>query len=463
MSDGGAGAVGTINAHAAGDDGPPIVLIHGLGGSADWWRRNVGTLAQRHRVFAIDLDLPRDFDAAAADLARWIETEVREPVHLVGNSMGGHVAIHVAALRPDLVQTLTLVDSTGVPFRIDPGTHLRNLLIPRGFASFLRILLRDFFRAGPFAILRGLLTLFRDDARPLLRSLRMPVLLLWGASDPLVPAEYAKLMLAEMPHARLAVIERAGHVPMWEAPAAFDAALLSFIDGDARAFSWRLSGYSDGVAHREAGRRREAVLVHGLGMSSEYFVRFAAALHAFGIDAVAPDLPGFGESANAPAMSPREQASVLAAWADRLSIRNALWIGHSLGCNAVAHLAAMRPDLVREAVYIGPLWSQTPLLLLAALLRDAFREPLALWPLVLRAYWRCGMARWFGSFRHALRDLGEKPARGIMLAGERDPLPALRDIVRVPGAHACHFSFADATARALQRFAVRPSPPPVRR
>jgi len=440
------------------------VLIHGLGGSADWWRYNVEALAARHRVLAIDLAVPLAFEDVAAELVQWIEAEAREPVHLVGNSMGGHVAIHVAARRPDLVRSLTLVDSTGVPFAIDPGTHLRNLLIPRGFISFLRILARDFVRTGPRAILRGLLRLFRDDARPLLRTLKMPVLLLWGARDPLVPVDFAKRMLAEVPHARLEVIERAGHVPMWEQPAAFNRALLDFIDGEAGVFSWRLSGYADGIAHREAGRRRDAVLVHGLGMSSEYFVRFAKALFAHGVEAIAPDLPGFGESANARALSPREQAGALAAWADHLGIRDALWIGHSLGCNTVAHLAALRPDVVRDAVYIGPLWSRTPLPLLAALLRDGFREPLALWPFVLRAYFRCGVARWFASFRHAMRDIAHAPpASGRMLAGERDPLPALPDVERVPGAHACHFSFAEATARAAQKSGARTSPPPARR
>jgi len=440
------------------------VLIHGLGGSADWWRHNVDALAARHQVIAIDLAIPLAFEEVAAELAQWIESDVGEPVHLVGNSMGGHVAIHVAARRPDLVRTLTIVDSTGVPFAIDPALHLRNLLVPRGFVSFLRILMRDFVRSGPRAIVGGLLRLFRNDARPLLRTLRMPVLLLWGARDPLVPAEYAKMMLAEVPHARLEVIERAGHVPMWEDPAEFNRALLSFIDGDVGDFSWHLSGYSDGIAHREAGRRRDAVLLHGLGMSSAYFARFAAALHALGIEAIAPDLPGFGESANAPPLSPRAQAEALAAWADRLGIRGAAWIGHSMGCNTVAHLAAMRPDVVREAVYIGPIWAQSTVRLLGALLLDALREPLALWPFVLRGYWRCGAARWLGSFRHAMRDVAQAPpASGQMLAGERDPLPALRDVARVPGAHACHFSFADATARAVQRFAARPSPPPARR
>jgi 2-hydroxy-6-oxonona-2,4-dienedioate hydrolase len=143
-------------------------------------------------------------------------------------------------------------------------------------------------------------------------------------------------------------------------------------------------------------------------------------------------------------MTPAEHAAVLIAWADKLGIRGALWIGHSLGCNVVAHVAAMRPDLVREAVYIGPLWSQKMPRLLGALLLDAFREPLALWPFVVRAYFRCGLGRWFRSVRLAAHDIAHAPpTRGRMFAGERDPLPALRGVRRIAGAHACHFSDPD--------------------
>src|SRR6478672_389734 len=125
--------------------GTPVLLIHGLGGSSDWWRRNIDVLAAEHTVVAVDLvgfgrnrffarrsALPLRFSDTAALLARWIESEFREPVHVVGNSMGGQTAIHLAASRPDLVRSLTLVNSTGIPFELAPGPHIENLLIPRG-------------------------------------------------------------------------------------------------------------------------------------------------------------------------------------------------------------------------------------------------------------------------------------------------------------------------------------------
>jgi len=222
--------------------GPPVILIHGLGGSADWWRHNVDTLAREFRVIALDLigfgrnrlflrrsKLPLKFDEIAALLIRWIESSIREPVHLVGNSMGGHVAIHVAATRPDLVRSLTLVNSSGIPFAIAPGRHIANLFVPRGAMSFATVLTRDVFRAGPTAIAVAFARLLRDDARPLLRRLSIPVLLLWGERDPLVPLVYAEQMRAMIPNSRLQVIRHAGHIPMWENPEAFNAALLEFL------------------------------------------------------------------------------------------------------------------------------------------------------------------------------------------------------------------------------------------
>jgi pimeloyl-ACP methyl ester carboxylesterase len=470
--------------------GTPIVLIHGLGGSADWWRRNVSALSARHTVAAVDLigfgrnrfflrrsSLPLTFDEIASLLARWLESAFDGPVHLVGNSMGGQIAIHLAARRPELVRSLVLVNATGIPFELKPGQHLENLMIPPGMLSFARVLARDLFRSGPTSVALALKRLLLDDARPLLRTLRMPVLLLWGESDPLVPLAYAREMLTELPDGRLAVVPHAGHVPMWENPEAFQRELLAFIDGVERvrprdgdaeaveAFSWPITGWTDGVAHREAGRARDIVLVHGLGMSSAYFVRLAKALFDRGRGPVAPDLRGFGESANAPGSGPEEHARELAAWADFLGIRDAVWAGHSTGCNAVAHLASARPDLVRHALFLSPLWSDSrhPVRRLAVdLLADALREPPSLWPFILRAYWRAGLWRWFVTFRRHVAGFRSFPPLTVsfsMIAGGRDPLIDTATIraldphatLDLPGAHAMHFSHPEETADACLR------------
>lgn len=204
----------------------PVLLLHGLGGTSDWWRCNVDALAAEHHVLARDLDFTQvTFGEVVENLAQSIE----QPVHVIGNSVGGHLALHLAARRPDLVRSLVLVNATGVPLTFEPLVHLRELLTFVGAKSLATMVVRDLWRHGPFSIVRALTRILRDDARPLMRSLTMPVLLVWGEHDPLVPLAHARRMMNEMPQARLVVIPRAGHVPMWESPAAFNREVSAFL------------------------------------------------------------------------------------------------------------------------------------------------------------------------------------------------------------------------------------------
>ena len=281
-------------------------------------------------------------------------------------------------------------------------------------------------------------------------------------------------MQREIEGSRLVVIERAAHVAMWDAPEAFNAAVTTFLDEvDASppapparpVFSWGVSGWTDGIAHRRAGRRRDAVLVHGLGMSSSYFEPLAAALFARGWEPIAPDLRGFGESVDARAEDAAGHARDLASWADREGIRDALWIGHSIGCHIVGRVAELRPDLVRAAVHIGPLWTTNPVptfRLLGMLALDALREPMRLYRYVTPAYWRTGLARWWITGRRFIDELQREPPPGLMLAGEHDPIPDRRRVklTLVPGAHACNVSHPDEVAAAIDAFALRRREPP---
>lgn len=464
--------------------GTPVALLHGLSGSSRWWSKNINALAERHLVAAVDLigfgrtrrvaGLPRlipSFAEAAALLARWLET-FGEPVHFIGHSMGGQIGIRLAAERPDLVRSLILVNAAGMPFRLDPRPHVRTLpKPPYGGASIARVLVPDFLRAGPTSVAVATTRVVLGDMRTMMRALDVPTLLVWGANDPIVPVVYGERMEREIPRSRLEVIPRAAHVAMWDAPAEFNRIALEFLDETEAlpprrprqpAFSWGLSGWNDGVAHRQAGLRRDFVLVHGLGMSSAYFVRLARALFERGWNPIAPDIGGFGESVNAPPLGPDGHAQMLADWADAVGIRDAVWLGHSIGCNAVAHLGRMRPDIVKAAVMVGPIWTrsrfpQTRVFTRLAL--DAFREPLTLYRHVVKAYWRTGLARWIRTWLRFRNDVGcnpELPPRTIMIAGDRDPLPdrACTGAITVPGAHACVFSKPEAVAEAVDQWIV---------
>src|SRR3954463_8913820 len=127
---------------ATSPDAEPAVYVHGLGGSSQNFTDVAGLLADRLDGQAVDLPgfgysdpSPRySIPAFAATLIGYLEHAGRGRVHLIGNSLGGSIAVRVAALRPDLIRTLTLI-SPAMPF-LDPrrtahGPYLPLLALPR--------------------------------------------------------------------------------------------------------------------------------------------------------------------------------------------------------------------------------------------------------------------------------------------------------------------------------------------
>jgi len=114
----------------------PAVYVHGLGGSSQNFTDVAGLLADRLDGQAVDLpgfgysDPSRRYSipAFADKVIKYLEREDRGPVHLVGNSLGGSISVRVAALRPDLVRTLTLI-SPAMPF-LDPRRTAQGAVLP---------------------------------------------------------------------------------------------------------------------------------------------------------------------------------------------------------------------------------------------------------------------------------------------------------------------------------------------
>ncbi|MGH8876330.1 MAG: alpha/beta fold hydrolase, partial [Stackebrandtia sp.] len=120
----------------------PAVYVHGLGGSAQNWTDLADVLSDRFAGQAIDLpgfghsapSTQYTIPALAQKVAAWITQSQRGPVHLVGNSLGGAISVYVAATRPHLVRTLTLI-SPAMPFadvrRSSQSRLLPLLALPR--------------------------------------------------------------------------------------------------------------------------------------------------------------------------------------------------------------------------------------------------------------------------------------------------------------------------------------------
>jgi pimeloyl-ACP methyl ester carboxylesterase len=244
--------------------GDPLVLLHGLGGTAANWALLAPRLAETHRVVLVDLPghggsepLPAapGIGTYADRIAVLVERLGLAPVVVVGHSLGGLVALRLAARRPDVVGSLVLAAPAG----IGSGTRAaeRALAIAgwvqpgRRISAYWRVVARSdalkriafgrWFVADPAALgheaVEALLgeinlhtdtdsarrALTADDPRLDLHDVRCPALVLWGAEDRQLPVDDA-FDYARRLRASLRVIADAGHLLIVERPdACFDA------------------------------------------------------------------------------------------------------------------------------------------------------------------------------------------------------------------------------------------------
>lgn len=199
------------------------------------------------------------------------------------------------------------------------------------------------------------------------------------------------------------------------------------------------------LRYREAGVGPTLVLVHGLGLSADFWWRNGPALAAAGFRVLAPDLPGFGRTDGPVGLGVCQQAESLAAWADALGLGPAAYVGHSVSCQVNLEMAAARPDLVTALVLAAP--TGDPRSFRHArqawgFFNDFYREPLALFPWVVTPYLYAGFVRWVRTWwlagSHDAMAAAEKVCvPGLVVLGRRDPV--------------VHRSFADALARTLPR------------
>ncbi len=222
--------------------GRAVVLVHGLAGSARWWRRNVPALAARYRVYAVELmgfganraRPPLPLRGAADLLAAWVATLPGARAHVIGHSMGGQVATHLAAAHPAQVDRLVLVAASGLERASVWHMALRLPGVSRRIApGFHPTLLADATRAGPRTLVRAAQALLDDDVTPLLAQIAAPTLIIAGEHDTLIPPALSEQTHVLLPGSRYVLLRGAGHVVMWDQAAAFNRAVLRFLAADA--------------------------------------------------------------------------------------------------------------------------------------------------------------------------------------------------------------------------------------
>ena len=244
--------------------GPNVILLHGLGGSTQAWQFNIGPLAEKFHVYVPD---QIGFGKSDKPLVMYrIRTYVDfldqfckqlkiERATLVGNSMGGWIAAAFTAAFPDRVDKLVLVDAAGYAppneldmrtlFALNPTTRegmkvlTAKVFYNKAFqtdavidmAIAARLAAGDGFTIKSIteSIIRG--EDFLDDT---VKTIKRPTLIVWGREDGLVPLAEGERFHKDIAGSKLVVFDHCGHVPNFEKPGEFNAAVIKFLTTDAQ-------------------------------------------------------------------------------------------------------------------------------------------------------------------------------------------------------------------------------------
>ena len=285
----------TVGYRAAGT-GPAILLIHGMTSSSETWEPVIGPLSECGTVIAPDLlghgdsAKPRgdySLGAHASGVRDLLVTLGHERATIVGHSLGGGVAMQFAYQFPERCERLVLVSSGGLGSEVSrllralslPGAEylLALACTPRlrdGSIAFTRALTRVGLRPAPALaeVLRSYSSLTDAASRQaFMNTLRavidlggqrvgahdrlylvgdIPVMIVWGAKDPVIPVSHATAAHDAIPGSRLVIFEPGGHFPHRESPERFAESLTDFIRTTTPA---RIDGSRLGDRMRDAG------------------------------------------------------------------------------------------------------------------------------------------------------------------------------------------------------------------
>jgi len=249
--------------------GTPLVLVHGMFGDHMDWSEVLGPLGEKHRVIALDLpgfgDSDKNLERCAPELTPgctskltpeyFVESlesifstlDVRGAV-LVGNSFGGLLCSLYVAAHPEQVQSLVLVSSAGMreysaaeravvaehfseqnlllmrPEHVEPLFALNFARLTAARANYLERqrakLKRADYKAYAHVLAECAAMAFAIPIVPVLGKVKLPIVLLWGDSDPVFPVALAREALPALPQARLALVAGASHMPQMDQPEA---------------------------------------------------------------------------------------------------------------------------------------------------------------------------------------------------------------------------------------------------
>jgi 2-hydroxy-6-oxonona-2,4-dienedioate hydrolase len=251
--------------------GPPILFLHGLGGSWRDWSANLPAFAANHRVMAMDFpgfgesDKPEvqySIEWLADVVEKFLQEQEIDRVNLVGHSMGAVVALDVATRPKSRVKKLVITDAVGIGDKSEflayamskkimgADTEWESVenFLQNQFRAMADDLIkqqkpqtaRDFFESLKMPItgepllpmtpkVQMTLSIIDFDIRPKLASILQPTLILWGAKDPVASPQDASFLQAEIHPSTLILFPDNGHSPMMEHPSLFNQELGKFL------------------------------------------------------------------------------------------------------------------------------------------------------------------------------------------------------------------------------------------
>lgn len=293
-----------VRVRIAGDpQSPPLVLIHGIGRTLEDWAEQFPRLSTKFRLIALDLPgsgfSQRDPRPTTLTVLAQAVLDVLDivgesrPVHLVGNSLGGAVAMQAAALDASRVSSLVLVDSAG--FGKEVALPLRLLTISGVGEAMTRHVTRGSARmsermsfADPrlatkaridhalaasrqpdtaevmletvrsLATLRGVNAPWRKELLSTVAALKLPTLVFWGERDRVLPVTHLHAARQAFPQAESRLFPNVGHMPQIEVPDGFAERLTTFIESMVGATGSAEPGPKRESGAAKARRRRSA-------------------------------------------------------------------------------------------------------------------------------------------------------------------------------------------------------------
>jgi pimeloyl-ACP methyl ester carboxylesterase len=256
-----------------GEQGSPVLFIHGQGGAIDYWYRNVFAIAQQHQVYALDWigsgksDKPQaiyTIDDLSQFIVRFMDAVGLSHASLIAGSVGGVLALKIALQFPKRVDKLVLIGIGGLgkevafPARLTslpgvgellnhPSSRAAKFMMQQcvydpipylSDSEFMDLVLRNMssdilqFQTRTFRTMGNFFGIKSEIWRPIrdrLSEIQSPTLIMWGKQDRAFPVSHAEVAANGIPNAKLQLFDQCGHLPYLEYADEFNRAVLEFL------------------------------------------------------------------------------------------------------------------------------------------------------------------------------------------------------------------------------------------